>query len=231
MDYLERGAVAGGAGGLLYGLYLGTIGTAFTAGLETVEEGHGGGAVVPDPVTAVTSVGGGVLWGLLLGVVVFGGGYYLFEPALPGEGLRQRLVLAAAGFLVVSGAPWTLLPPQAPGVEQSLSTDARVALYAGGMVLGAVVVGLSWAGYRWSVDRGSVTRAVSALLPLALLPLVALVVPSNTATGAVPAALVMAYRGTVVLGQVVLWVSVAVVHSRLPADRAPGTDPPVAVAD
>ncbi|MUV51689.1 CbtA family protein, partial [Haloarcula sp. CBA1122] len=117
-DYLERGAVAGVAGGLVYGLFVATVGNSFTAGLETFEHGHGhgGGPVVSGLTTAVASIGGGVLWGLLFGVAVFGMAYFFLEPAIPGSGATKRLALAGAGFLTVSGAPWLVLPPQPPGV-------------------------------------------------------------------------------------------------------------------
>jgi len=39
-DHLERGALAGVAGGLVYGLFVATVGNAFTAGLETFESGR-----------------------------------------------------------------------------------------------------------------------------------------------------------------------------------------------
>jgi hypothetical protein len=214
---LERGALAGVAGGLVYGLFLATVGNAFTVGLETFESGHshGGGPVVSELTTAAVSVGGGVLWGLLFGIAVFGMGYYVFEPALPGDGAMQRLTLAAAGFLVVSGAPWLVLPPQPPGVEQALSTDTRLLWYGGMMVAGASVVGFSGLAYRRTADRATALTVAATLAPLALLAIPVALAPANPAHGDVPAALVVAYRWMAVFGQLLLWATLAGVHTWL----------------
>jgi hypothetical protein len=217
-DYLERGAVAGVAGGLVYGLFVATVGNAFTAGLETFEHGHshgGGGSVVSELTTAVASVGGGVLWGVLFGVAAFGMAYFFLEPALPGAGATKRLALAGAGFLTVSGAPWLVLPPQPPGVEQALGTDARLAWYAGLMVLGALVAVLAGLAVRRTADRHAAVRLAAAAAPLALLAVPVVLAPANPVHGDVPAALVAAYRWTVVFGQLLLWASIAGVHAWL----------------
>ncbi len=216
-DYLERGAVAGLVGGLGYGLFQATVGNSFTAGLETFESGHshGGGPVVDGVTTAAVSVGGGVLWGVLFGIAVFGVGYYFLEPVLPGRGVTQRLALAAGGFLTVSGAPWLVLPPQPPGVEQALATDTRLALYAGMMVVGALLAAACGVAYRRAANRRPAVRAVATALPLALLAVPVALAPANAVSGPVPAALAAAYRWTVVFGQVGLWATVAAVHSWL----------------
>ena len=215
-EYLERGALAGVAGGLVYGLFVATVGNSFTAGLETFEHSHGGGGpVVSELTTAAASVGGGVLWGLLFGIAVFGVAYYLFEPALPGDGPGKRLALAAGGFLVVSGAPWLVLPPQPPGVEQALPTATRLRWYAGMIVAGTLVVGLCGLAYRRTAGRQTAVRAGAPLLPLALLVIPVFLAPANPVHGEVPAALAAAYRWTVVFGQLLLWATIAVAHNWL----------------
>lgn len=214
-DHLERGALAGIAGGLVYGLFIATVGNSFTAGLETFEHGHGGGAVVSELTTAAASVGGGILWGLLFGIGVFGVAYYFFEPALPGDGPTGRLALAAAGFLTVSGAPWLVLPPQPPGVEQALATETRLLWYAGMMAAGALVVGLCGLAHGRTADKGLAVRIVTTALPLALLVVPVALAPANPVRGDVPAALVSAYRWTVVFGQLLLWATLAGVHAWL----------------
>ncbi|WP_424002249.1 CbtA family protein [Haloarcula salina] len=216
-DYLERGAVAGVAGGLVYGLFVATVGNAFTAGLETFEHGHGhgGGPVVSELTTTVASVGGGVLWGVLFGVAAFGMAYFFLEPALPGTGATKRLALAGAGFLTVSGAPWLVLPPQPPGVEQALGTDARLAWYAGLMVLGALIAVLAGLAARRTADRHAVVRLAATAAPLALLAIPVILAPANPVHGDVPASLVAAYRWTVVFGQLLLWTTIAGVHAWL----------------
>ena len=216
-EYLERGALAGAAGGLFYGLFQATVGNAFTAGLETFESGHshGGGPVVDGAATAAVSVGGGVLWGLLFGVAAFGIGYYFLEPALPGDGVVSRLALALAGFLTVSGAPWLVLPPQPPGVEQTLPTATRILWYAGMMAAGALVVGLCGVVHRRVASRRRTVRVAVSVLPLALLALPVALAPANPVSGGVPPSLVAAYRWTVVFGQLALWSTIAAVHSWL----------------
>lgn len=222
--HLERGALAGVAGGLVYGLFVATVGNSFIAGLETFEHGHGGGGpVVSELTTAAASVGGGVLWGLLFGIGVFGMGYYLFEPALPGDGATKRLALAGAGFLVVSGAPWLVLPPQPPGVEQALPTETRLLWYAGMMGAGAFVVGLCGLAYQRTRGRQTAVTVAATLVPLALLAVPVALAPANPVTGDVPAALATAYRWTVVFGQLLLWTTAATVHSWL-ADPAIGDE-------
>jgi hypothetical protein len=216
-DYLERGALSGLAGGLGYGLFQATVGNSFIAGLETFESGHshGGGPVVDGFTTAAVSVGGGVLWGLLFGIAIFGVGYYFLEPALPGRDATRRLVLAAAGFLTVSGAPWLVLPPQPPGVEQALATETRLALYAGMMVVGAVVAATCVLAYRRTATRHTAVTALATGLPLAMLAVLVALAPERTVTGPVPATLTAAFRWTVVFGQVGLWATMAVVHTWL----------------
>jgi len=215
-SYLERGAMAGVAGGLVYGLFLATVGNAFTAGLEAFEAGHDhGGPVVSEFTTAAASVGGGVLWGILFGIGVFGMGYYFLEPALPGDGPTKRLALAAGGFLTVSGAPWLVLPPVAPGVEQALPTETRTLWYGGMMIVGACVVGLCGLAYQRTAERRLAVAVAATLLPLALLAIPVALAPANPVTGEVPTALSAAYRWTVVFGQLLLWATIAGVHAWL----------------
>jgi len=115
--YVERGLLAGAAGGLTFGLFVALVGNPLVHAIEEMGHDHSHGAggheasVVSEATTSVASIGGGVLWGLLLGTVVFGLGYYVLEPAIPGTGATKRYVLAAAGFVTVSGAPWLVSPP------------------------------------------------------------------------------------------------------------------------
>jgi hypothetical protein len=214
-SHLENGALAGLAGGLVYGLFVATVGNAFTRGLETFEAGHGGGPVVSALTTTTVSVGGGVLWGLLFGLVVFGVGFYLLEPALPGSGVSKRLGLAGAGFLTVSAAPWLVLPPQPPGVEQALLTETRLVWYGGMMVAGALVALTAGLLARTTAGQRLPVRIAATLAPLALLAIPVTLAPVNAVHGEVPAALVAAYRWTVVFGQALLWATLAGVHAWL----------------
>jgi hypothetical protein len=163
----------------------------------------------------VVSVGGGVLWGLLFGIVAFGIGYYFLEPVLPGGPVTKRFALAAAGFLTVSGAPWLVLPPQPPGVEQGLETGTRMTWYAGMMIAGAGASVAAGLVHQKLADSRRSIRATASLAPLCLLAILVVLAPTNAVHGDVPAGLVAAFRWTVVFGQVGLWATMACVHAWL----------------
>ena len=210
---LKRGVGAGAVAGVAYGLFVALVATPAIAFAETFEPGHGHEAGV-DLATAVPSVVGGGLFGLLLGAC-FGVAYYLLEPALPGAADTRNYLLAAAGFVTVSGAPWLALPPQAPGAEYALGSDARLVVYAGMMAVGALACGLSLAAWRRYDSGGAARRATAALLPFGLVAAAALLAPTAPSSGPIPDALATAYRGVVVVGQVLLWTVLATAHAWL----------------
>jgi Probable cobalt transporter subunit (CbtA). len=230
--YVERGLAAGAAGGLAFGLFVAVVGNPLVGHAEELGHAqeasgaHGGGGVVPGAVADLVSVGGGVLWGLLLGTVAFGVVYYFLEPAIPGTGATKRYVIAAAGFVTVSGAPWLVLPPQPAGVEAALPTGTRILWYGGMVVAGAAACMLAGYAYRRLTARGTGRRlaALAALACLALLAVPAAVAPTATA-GDLPAAVTAAYRGFVVFGQATLWFVLASVHAWL---GTPGSFPDAA---
>lgn len=210
---LRRGVAAGTVVGLLYGLFTAAVVHPLTAGLETLTHhghSHGGEAhAVSETTTALVGVGGGVLWGIALGVV-FGLAYYFLEPALPGGAPVRPYVLAAVGFFTLSGAPWLLLPPVAPGMEHQLAVSTRLQLYAGMVLVGAALAVLAVLAYRrYSVEDWR--RGLAAgFTPVVVVALVAVTVGPTTATsGTLSPGLVAAYRGLVVFGQVGLWVGLA----------------------
>lgn len=231
--HASRGLTAGGFAGLAFGLFVAFVGNPLVAYAETFEGGHGGGPVVPEVMTAVASVGGGVLLGLLLGAA-FGLAYFFLEPALPGGKDTKSYLLAAAGFVTVSGAPWVLLPPQPPGVEQGLPTDVRLAWYAIMMATGALACGL--AGYAYSrlrARRGRAVGLIGAVGGLAVVPLVAAAGPANPVSGPIPVTLASVFRTVTVLGQIGLWLVLASAHAwllrrgREPGRTGAGAPPPV----
>lgn len=214
--HLRRGAAAGIAGGCYYGAFLALVGEPLVALAEGYEAGgaaHGGGVL-----SASASIGAGLAWGVLLGVVAFGAAYYLVGPAIPGRGAVRSYLLGAAGFVTVSGAPWLLLPPVPPGVESGLPTRVRLAWYAGMVVAGAVACGLAGAAYGRLRDRGRLLAVAVAATPLAGLAVPAVLVPATTAAGPAPPDLVSAFRWTTVFGQATLWFVMASAHAVL-ADR------------
>lgn len=213
--YLIRGLKTGAIGGLAYGIFIATIGTGFVDVAESFEAstGHEDPAV-SGIVTTAGSIGGGLLWGLLLGVLIFGLAYYFFEPTLPGRPDTQSYLLGAGGFLTVSGTPWLVLPPQPPGVEQALPTETRVIWYAALMLTGAVASGAAIAAYSRLADRyGPLIGIAGGLLPILSLGAIVLVGPANPTTGPAPDALVAAFRWTVVAGQLGLWIVLAGSHA------------------
>lgn len=215
-DYLERGALAGGVGGVVFGLFVWLVATPLVRVAETYEENGGGheAAAVPDAVASVTSVLGGVVFGVLLGAAVFGLGYYLLEPSLPGGSDAGSYLLAAAGFVTVSGAPWVALPPQPPGVETALSTDVRLGVYVVMMGIGALACALAWQAYELRTEHPARAAGLGAAA-LAVVPVVGVLVPTGVVHSRVPAALAAGFRWVTVFGQVLLWLAIAGTHALL----------------
>ncbi len=210
LDHLKRGVAAGGLAGAAYGFLVWLALNPLIAAIEGLAHDHGSHAhAVSEATTAVVSAGGGVLWGIVLGAA-FGVAYFLFEPALPGPGSRVKAaMLAAAGFFVVSGAPWLVLPPVAPGAEHALGPEVRLVIYAGMMVLGALAAAGAVAAYnRTAPVWGRGVRLAVAAIPLVALVGVAGLVPASG--GGAPAHLVAAFRWLVVFGQIGLWGLIAV---------------------
>jgi hypothetical protein len=219
-DALRGGAIAGAVGGGAYGLYVALVGNPLVAHAEELahhghEHGHGHGTtVVADGVTSVVSVGGSAALGLLFGLVVFGFVGYLLEPALPDRG--GSFLLGLGGFLTVSGVPWLVLPPAAPGVETAMSTDFALYLYAGLMAVGAVAcIASGWVYHRLAEYGQPVGTAAALVVFVTTVGIAAVVTPSPGYESGVPTTLEAAYIGTVVVGQIGLWGVTAAVHEGL----------------
>ncbi|SEP75281.1 CbtA family protein [Natrinema salaciae] len=226
VDYLERGVLAGAIAGVAYGTYIALVANPLIGYMETVAEGaeHGTHAheagehahaagehahAVNEATTAAVSVGSGVLWGILLGGAL-ALAFYFLEPALPGRGRRKIAVLAGAGFLSVSLAPWLVLPPTTPGAEQAFDPTIRIAIYVGLMAVGALVAAASIYGYRRVSARSRALGCATAAVPIvALVAVTAIAAPTVVEPGAMPAELVTAFRGLTALSQAALWALVA----------------------
>jgi len=155
VDYLERARPRRRDRRIAYGAYMafvanpligyGRLAEGGEHAHEAGEHAHAAGEhahAVSEATTAAVSIGSGVLWGILLGGV-FALGFYFLEPALPGRGNVKAYVLAGAGFLTVSVAPWLVLPPTVPGAEQAYDPTLRIAIYVGLIAVGAVVASAS----------------------------------------------------------------------------------------
>jgi len=236
--YAKRGAKAGLVAGLAFGLFVALIANPLVAFADELggdarhaaaeDHRHAAGHseaetgdtrhenAVSSTVANGVSVLSGVLWGVLLGGVVFGIAYYFLEPAIPGTGGTKSYLLAAAGFVTVSGAPWLVLPPQSPGIEQAAPAETRIVLYGGMMFAGALVCLLSGLVYDRLRDvRGRATAAALSVLPFGLLAIPAVLAPATPVESTLPPELATGLTGMVVFGQALLWLLLAGIHARL----------------
>lgn len=242
VDYLLRGMKAGLVTGVVFGLFVALVANPLVGFADELGHGehhdeaasdgheadghHAGGDTHESAlsVASAVSVASSVLWAVLLGAVVFGVAYYFLEPVLPGTGHTKSYVLGAAGFLTVSGAPWLVLPPQPPGVEQAVPVGTRLLLYGGMMVAGAGTCLLAVLVYdRLHEERGRAVAASLALTPTSMLVVPAVIVPTTTVESALPTELAAGLTGLVVFGQLLVWLLLAAVHARL---QAHATDTP-----
>ena len=237
-NHLRRGLFAGAVGGFVYGVFVATVIVNLVEVAESFEAGHQGGheTAVSAATTVAVSIGGGLLWGLLLGIIAFGVAYYFVEPAIPGGAMTRSYLLGAAGFVTVSGAPWLVLPPLPPGVEQGLPNDTRLLLYAAMVVGGAVACGTAVFLYgRISNKQGRAVGSIAAGSPFLVLVGASLLAPANPTSGALPGGFLTAFRWTVIFGQGSLWVILASVHAWSIASQDDAAvedrDPSVAASD
>ena len=208
-EYLKRGIKAGAVGGLIYGLYVALVGNNLIAYAESFERNHahsvGEAVAMAGELTAPISVVAGILWGVFLGGIVFGLVYYFLEPAIPGDDDTKSYLLGAAGFVTISGAPWLVLPPQPPGVEQALPTETRLLLYGGMMVASALVWGFAGVVYNRLRDQGRMVAIRGSIVALALFAIPIFFAPLNVTTGPAPEQFVSAFQWVTVFGQFTLW--------------------------
>lgn len=215
-EHLKRGLKVGTVGGLAYGLFVAFVGNDLIAFAETFEKGHSEAPTVSPTVTDLVSVSGGVVFGLLLGIAVFGIGYYFLEPAIPGTRDTKSYILGTGGFLTISGAPWLLLPPQPPGVSQALPTETRLLWYGIMMSTGAIAFGGALYAYnRLKQDYPTPIAIVGGLTLLILIPAVTLLAPTNTVSVPIPDGLASTFRAVIAAGQIGLWIVMASAHAWL----------------
>ncbi|MGB9955473.1 CbtA family protein [Haloferax prahovense] len=179
--------------------------------------GKGGGhhdTAVSMAVTKTVSVAAGGLWGVVLGGAFFGVAFFFLEPAIPGPDAAKSYLMGLAGFITVSGAPWLVLPPAAPGAEQSLSVATRLPLYAGMMLAGALAcLSAGYAYTRLRESSGLPAAIVGAVVPFSLLAALAVVAPENAVHGALSPTLETGLTGLFAFGQVLLWLVLAAAHA------------------
>jgi len=218
-DYLRYGLAAGGVAGVAYGLFMATIAMPMTEALHHAGHHAAESAVVAESTTTLVSIGGGLLWAILLGGG-FGLAMFVFEPAIPGSAAVRSAVLAGCGFLTVSAVPWLVLPPATPLSEHVYAVDTRLAIYGGLVGVGAAVAAVAVAGYRRIAPRH---RALGVAVGVAPIAGTAVVLPAATPTvvthPGLSAELVAAYEAMVVVGQAGIWLVIAATFGWL-QDRA-----------
>jgi peptidoglycan/LPS O-acetylase OafA/YrhL len=83
------------------------------------------------------------------------------------------------------------------------------------MALGALVCGGALLAYRRASERGRPVAFAAAAVPFALLAIPVALAPANPVHGHLPAALVATVRAVVVVGQLLLWGTLAAAHAWL----------------
>jgi hypothetical protein len=224
-------------GGSAYGLFTLLVViplVSFTESFESGDHGHHetAGSVVSETTTIMVSVGGGVLWGILLGTLAFGAVYYFFEPAIPGARGTKSYLLAGAGFLTVSGGPWLAFSPLPPGVEQTVPTDTRVLWYTILVVSGLVACGTAGYVYNYTCDkRGQLSAYLVTGVPFLALIGLTVVAPENSTSSELPAQFITAYQGIVAFGQIGLWFVLASLHAWFVHRQDPTPERDIATED
>jgi hypothetical protein len=222
--YLTRGLAAGLVAGLVFGLFMALVGNPLLGLAEaSAGAGHAHAAAGTDAanpglvsatVTRLVAIVSGILWGLLLGLA-FGLALFLLEPVLPDSPAVASAVLAGAGFLTASGAPWLVLPPQPPGVAYAVGTDTRLLVYGGMMLVGGIVALLSILASHRVQANGPGAAVLAGLAPLALLAIPVWFAPSMGVEPVLAPALRATVRGAIVFGQVAIWTTLAATHAWL----------------
>ncbi|MFO7926166.1 CbtA family protein [Natronomonas sp.] len=224
--YFQRGVAAGFVAGLAYATYMLLVGNPLSEYVDGAGHAHEHAGAVSELTTAAVSVGSGLLWTILLGGVL-ALALYALEPALPGPEAAKPYILAGAGFLTVSGFPWLVLPPAAPGAVHAYPVDVRIRLYVGLVVLGALTVAASVAAYDRGVRRHVGIGLVAGATPLlAVAAALSLVAPTVTTHPDLPAELVATYQGLAVLSQAALWLLIAATFDALGRWASIRTDEP-----
>jgi predicted cobalt transporter CbtA len=220
-DYLQRGAIAGTIGGSVYGLYVAAVGNPIVNYIEgLVHEGHdhthdpSSETLVTEGLMQAVSIGTSIAIGILFGIVMFGVVYYFLEPALPAR--KESFLLGIMGFLIISGIPWLVLPPKAPGVEMEMATRTALWLYGG--LMGTAVVACLFGGYayyRVASQSSSIAAIIGIITFIVVVGVVVVLAPAPEYNSDLPSDLETTYIRVVAIGQVGLWGVTAAAHEKL----------------
>lgn len=218
-EYVERGVAAGTVVGIAYGLYMLLAANPLSEYVHDAghDHGHEGGYghdhaehVVSETTTAFVSAGSGLLWAIFLGGC-FAVALYLFEPAVPGSEAIKPYVVAAAGFLAVSGIPWLVLPPAAPGAEHLYAVELRLVIYVGAVIVAIGTIATAVTVYdRFDSHHVALGLAGGSVPVLIVVTVLVVATPTITTHPDLAPDLVAAYQGLAVLSQATLWLLLAV---------------------
>ncbi|MGC5041581.1 CbtA family protein [Streptomyces sp. DT190] len=219
LSLLGRGALAGGAAGVVSGGFSWLLAEPVldrAVRLEAVREEAGGGPAAAEVFSRSTQHAGllvaAVLTGAALGVL-FAVVYAILHRRDPDAApWRRSLILAGAGFTGVWLLPFLRYPANPPGVGDPGTLDTRVNAWLAATAIGLIAVVLAWRIHGWLAehDRSAPLRqlAVAAIVLAALTSLFAL--PDNPDAVAAPAALVWDFRVLSAASMGLLWGGLAV---------------------
>jgi predicted cobalt transporter CbtA len=149
----------------------------------------------------------GVAWGLL-----FGAGYAIAQPHLPGSWgrFRRSLLVAVAAYWAVGLLPFLKYPANPPGVGDPDTIDVRQRAYLAMLVGGIFLVAIAYAAARRALPR--LGRAEAAALGLAVLAagsaLLFWALPGNPDEIRTPMAAVTDFRVHSLAGITLFWLLV-----------------------
>lgn len=218
--YCTHGIVAGTASGAAFGVFVLFV---VSPQIAAIESAHASGfhstAESTLAFSTLFTIGGSTVWRLILGLI-FSLLYYIFENLLPGSHRSNPFLLAGAGFVTVSGVPWLLLPPSVEPVVEGLSQSTRTLLYFGGIGAGAVTASTSLYLSSRVTNRGTIETIGISATPFAVTLITGFVIRMTILQPTV-SSYNWGYAATVVLGQLLLWLSLAGIFSISMSHRSP----------
>jgi hypothetical protein len=219
LSLLGRGAIAGGAAGLVSGgfSYLFAEPVLDRAiRLEAAREEAGGASAAAEVFSRSTQHAGLLVAALVTGAaigVLFALVYAILHRRDPDNAPWKRsLLLAGAGFTGLWLLPFLRYPANPPGVGDPGTIDARTNAWLAALGIGLVAVVLAWRLHAWLVQHDYAVPlrqlTVAAVMVAALASLFAL--PDNPDAVNAPATLVWDFRLLSAASMGLLWAGLAV---------------------
>jgi predicted cobalt transporter CbtA len=221
---IGRGAVAGGAAGLLSGAVSFLVGERWVNRAIELEEAAAraaGDAEHPELFSRTAQQAGlfvvAVLSGVAIGVL-FAIVYAVRHRNDPHTDAWSRAIwLSGAGFVAVALIPFLRYPANPPAVGAPGTVGTRTSLYIGAVIIGLVTVFVAGVLERNLRGRETTTSlrqsAVGAVIALGTG--CAWLLPANTDPIAVPADLIWNFRLASILSLAVLWVGLGIAFGLL----------------